>query len=120
MEYWNIGKRKFLTIFHHSTIPLFHFWGDYIFQVRSGLYGTPPDPEDVEQGLSCAKIGADKVFDFSLGNPNLEPPEKVRKTSWRSSAMNAPETCDMPNAGLKETREAVAGFLQRARSSFYL
>ena len=33
-----------------------------------------------EQGLELkSKLGADKVFDFSLGNPNLEPPDEVRK-----------------------------------------
>ena len=26
-----------------------------------------------------AKYGADQVFDFSLGNPNLEPPEKFNE-----------------------------------------
>src|SRR5512147_2042890 len=68
-----------------------------------------------EQGLELkAKIGADKVFDFSLGNPNLEPPEKVRKTILEVIGDERPgKHAYMPNAGLKETREAVAGFLAR-------
>jgi aspartate aminotransferase len=68
-----------------------------------------------EQGLELkAKIGADKVFDFSLGNPNLEPPEKVRKAVLEVIGDERPgKHAYMPNAGLKETREAVAGFLAR-------
>jgi aspartate aminotransferase len=68
-----------------------------------------------EQGLELkAKIGADKVFDFSLGNPNLEPPEKVRKAILEVIGDERPgKHAYMPNAGLKETREAVAGFLAK-------
>ncbi len=70
-----------------------------------------------EQGLELkAKIGADKVFDFSLGNPNLEPPEKVRKAILEVIGDERPgKHAYMPNAGLKETREAVAGFLAKER-----
>ena len=33
-----------------------------------------------EEGIARkAKYGADKVFDFSLGNPNLEPPAKFKE-----------------------------------------
>src|SRR5512147_1035052 len=68
-----------------------------------------------EQGIELkAKIGAGKVFDFSLGNPNLEPPEKVRRTILEVIGDERPgKHAYMPNAGLKETREAVAGFLAR-------
>ncbi len=68
-----------------------------------------------EQGIELkAKIGADKVFDFSLGNPNLEPPEKVRRTILEVIGDERPgKHAYMPNAGLKETREAVAGFLAK-------
>ena len=68
-----------------------------------------------EQGLELkAKIGAEKVFDFSLGNPNLEPPEKVRKAILEVIGDERPgKHAYMPNAGLKETREAVAGFLAK-------
>ncbi len=68
-----------------------------------------------EQGLELkAKIGADKVFDYSLGNPNLEPPEKVRKAILEVIGDERPgKHAYMPNAGLKETREAVSGFLAK-------
>jgi len=68
-----------------------------------------------EQGIELkAKLGPDKVFDFSLGNPNLEPPDQVRKTILEVMGDERPgKHAYMPNAGLKETREAVASFLAR-------
>ena len=68
-----------------------------------------------EQGLELkSKLGADKVFDFSLGNPNLEPPEQVRQAVMDVIQDPRPgKHAYMPNAGLKETREAVANFLTK-------
>ncbi|MBU1208005.1 MAG: pyridoxal phosphate-dependent aminotransferase [Proteobacteria bacterium] len=66
-----------------------------------------------EQGIELKnKLGADKVFDFSLGNPNLEPPQEVRKAILEVVSDERPgKHAYMPNAGLKDTREAVARFL---------
>jgi aspartate aminotransferase len=63
-----------------------------------------------EQGLELkSKFGAEKVFDFSLGNPNLEPPEEVRKTILEVMSDERPgKHAYMPNAGLRETRQAIA------------
>jgi aspartate aminotransferase len=68
-----------------------------------------------EQGIELkSKFGADKVFDFSLGNPNLEPPEKVKQAILKVMEDRRPgKHAYMPNAGLKETREAVANFLSK-------
>jgi len=65
-----------------------------------------------EGALRKEKYGPENVFDFSLGNPNLEPPAKVGEilrelTSNHSSGMHR----YMPNAGFVETREAVAHYL---------
>jgi aspartate aminotransferase len=39
-----------------------------------------------EEGIARkAKFGAENVFDFSLGNPNLEPPPKFREVLMRLS-----------------------------------
>ncbi len=59
-----------------------------------------------------AQYGADKVFDFSLGNPNLEPPSKV-KTVFEDLVRDPREGqhAYMSNAGLVETRQAVADYL---------
>ena len=53
--------------------------------------------------------GADKVFDFSLGNPDLEPPKEVLE-AIKDLANNrkAGDSAYMPNAGLLETRKAIA------------
>ncbi len=68
-----------------------------------------------EQGIELKnKLGPDKVFDFSLGNPNLEPPDEVHKAILDIMADKRPgKHAYMPNAGLKETRESVAGFLSK-------
>jgi len=65
-----------------------------------------------EGALRKAKYGPENVFDFSLGNPNLEPPAKVGEilrelASTSSSGMHR----YMPNAGFVETRKAVANYL---------
>jgi aspartate aminotransferase len=59
-----------------------------------------------------ARYGADRVFDFSLGNPNLEPPAKVREVLQDLVRDSTPgQHAYMSNAGLVETRQAVAGHL---------
>ena len=65
-----------------------------------------------EGAIRKAQYGPENVFDFSLGNPNLEPPEKVKAilkelVSNNSTGMHG----YMPNAGFVETRKAVAGYL---------
>lgn len=66
-----------------------------------------------EQGLELkSKFGADKVFDFSLGNPYPEPPDKVKESIIEEAKEARPgRHAYMPNAGLRETREAVASYL---------
>jgi aspartate aminotransferase len=58
--------------------------------------------------------GADKVFDFTLGNPDVEPPEQVIETLRRVVAGNRPTSHGyMPNAGYPAVREAIAAKLRR-------
>ncbi|MBU2499670.1 MAG: pyridoxal phosphate-dependent aminotransferase [Proteobacteria bacterium] len=68
-----------------------------------------------EEGIARkAKFGADKVFDFSLGNPNLEPPVRFKEVLKRLANDSAPGLhAYMPNAGLLSTRQAVADYLSR-------
>jgi len=59
--------------------------------------------------------GADKVFDFTLGNPEIEPPPAVLAAARR--VLDSPEPhlhAYMPNAGQPRVREAVAGRLRAA------
>ena len=53
--------------------------------------------------------GADKVFDFTLGNPEIEPPPAVLAAARRVLDSNEPHLhAYMPNAGHPRVREAVA------------
>jgi aspartate aminotransferase len=56
-----------------------------------------------------AQRGADRVFDFTLGNPEVEPPAGVLETLREVVAENRPHMHGyMPNAGFPEVREAIA------------
>ena len=67
------------------------------------------------------EIGADKVFDFSLGNPSVPAPASVRKSIERSLAELSPEQLHgyTPAPGLPETRTAVADSLNRRFNTSY-
>jgi aspartate aminotransferase len=53
--------------------------------------------------------GAENVFDFTLGNPDVEPPEAVIDALRRVVARNSPRShAYMPNAGYPEVRATVA------------
>jgi len=53
--------------------------------------------------------GAESVFDFSLGNPEVEPPDAVIQALRRVVALNPPHSHGyMPNAGYPEVRAALA------------
>ena len=66
-----------------------------------------------EEGMERkAKYGAENVFDFSLGNPDLEPPASVGEILGDLVKDASPGThAYMPNAGFVETRQAVADYL---------
>jgi aspartate aminotransferase len=60
--------------------------------------------------------GAENVFDFSIGNPDLEPPARVIDALRRVVSENRPRSHGyMPNAGYPEVRNKIAARL-RARS----
>ena len=67
-----------------------------------------------EEGVRLKRErGADAVFDFSLGNPDVEPPPAVLDALRRVVAGNrAGSHGYMPNPGFAEVREAVAGKLR--------
>ena len=72
-------------------------------------------------GQMKEKYGAENVFDFSLGNPNLEPPARFNEVLDKLVKDTVPGRHGyMPNAGYVETRQAVADYLNtfnRARFS---
>ena len=64
--------------------------------------------------------GADKVFDFTLGNPEIEPPPAVLAAARRVLDSDAPHLhAYMPNAGHPKVREAVARRVSKATGLEY-
>lgn len=78
--------------------------------IKEQLAGSSLIRKMFEEGIALkAEFGADNVYDFSLGNPDLEPPKKVKDVL--KSLAESPEKgmhSYMPNAGYKQTREAMA------------
>ncbi|MEA3386442.1 MAG: pyridoxal phosphate-dependent aminotransferase, partial [Thermodesulfobacteriota bacterium] len=61
-----------------------------------------------------AKFGADKVCDFSLGNPDLPPPESFQKILEAVTADRSPGVHSyMPNAGFLDVRSRIAAQVSR-------
>ncbi len=68
-----------------------------------------------EEGAELkARLGADRVYDFTLGNPDLEPPPRFKEALVEVARDPSPGLHGyMPNAGLLMTRQALAGHLSR-------
>ncbi len=66
-----------------------------------------------EKGNQLRRIhGDDKVYDFSLGNPIIEPPKKFKENIKVLAESNSPHLHGyISNQGLPEAREKVADFL---------
>lgn len=63
----------------------------------------------------AAEVGAENVYDFSLGNPNMPPPEAVRE-AMISILQNTPAMQIhgyMNNSGFESVRETIAASLNR-------
>lgn len=67
-----------------------------------------------------AQFGAENVFDFSLGNPNLEPPVEFKDTLKDLVNDTSPgQHTYMPNAGYEFTRRAVAEYLSQSNGQTF-
>jgi aspartate aminotransferase len=61
-----------------------------------------------------AEKGAENVYDFSLGNPNIEPPESFYQVMRRLAEDRSPgRHAYMPNAGYPAVRAKVAEYLSK-------
>lgn len=61
-----------------------------------------------------AERGAENVFDFTLGNPDVEPPDAVIEALRLVVERNLPRSHGyMPNAGFPEVREVMARRMRR-------
>lgn len=67
-----------------------------------------------EEGAELkARLGADRVYDFTLGNPDLEPPAAFKTALLEAVQDSRPGLhAYMPNPGLLATRRALAQYLE--------
>ena len=73
--------------------------------------------EIAEYGAEQAKrVGAENVFNFTIGSPSIDPPPCVYETIDRLRASVSPAQLHtyVPAVGLPEVREAVADYLTRS------
>jgi len=82
-------------------------------RIEKALEGASWIRKMFEEGDRLKRIhGPDKVFDFSLGNPIVEPPEEFFEELRRVANNPIPGMCRyMPNSGYEETRKSIAGML---------
>src|SRR4030042_435959 len=82
-------------------------------KVKNALEGASWVRRMFEQGEELKKLyGEENVFDFSLGNPNLEPPASLKKAlKALADQPIAGMHRYMPNNGYVETRRAVAQYI---------
>lgn len=88
-------------------------------QVKGYLGNSSMIRRMFEAGIELKKqYGADKVYDFSLGNPDLPPPPQVA-AAMNDLAVHAAEPFAfgyMPNAGSNTAREALAKLLTKEQN----
>ncbi len=68
-----------------------------------------------EEGQKMAAIyGAENVYDFSIGNPNVAPPDAVKKAILELVSEDSPRLhAYMSNAGFEDVREAICKSLNK-------
>jgi len=78
--------------------------------IRNALGSSSMIRKMFEEGSLLKKQhGADKVFDFSLGNPDLEPPPEFHRVFLKLAEEDKKGSHGyMPNAGYADVREALA------------
>jgi len=83
--------------------------------IKTTLSGSSWIRKMFEEGTRLkAAHGVENVFDFSLGNPNLKPPDKFRAALDAAVVSSISEGHGyMPNMGYPHVRKSVADFLSR-------
>lgn len=79
-------------------------------KIKAKLAGGSAIRKMFEEGNRLKKLyGEDKVFDFSIGNPDLEPPKEVAETLKELANNPTPGMHGyMSNSGYESTRAAIA------------
>ncbi len=72
-----------------------------------------------EEGARLKSIhGNDNVFDFSIGNPNLSPPQEFQEALEKVAARNEPGIHGyMPNTGYPFVRKAIAENIKKEQAA---
>lgn len=84
-------------------------------RIQEQLKKGSPIREAFEEGQRLAKIyGAENVFDFSIGNPYVEAPKKVKESIQKIIEQNPRQIHSyMNDAGYEDVREKIAESLNR-------
>jgi aspartate aminotransferase len=84
-------------------------------RIRTSMQNSSWIRRMFEEGAELkARLGPDQVYDFTLGNPDLEPPPQLKAELVKAAADPRPGLHSyMPNAGLLATRQALADMLSR-------
>jgi aspartate aminotransferase len=82
-------------------------------RIRTAMQNSSWIRRMFEEGAELkARLGADRVYDFTLGNPDLEPPPRFKEELLKVASDPRPgQHSYMPNAGLLATRQALAAML---------
>jgi aspartate aminotransferase len=85
-------------------------------KIQKSIEGSSWIRKMFEEGANLSRIhGAENVFDFTIGNPSVEPPAAFREELLRIANNPQPGMHRyMNNAGYEETRRAVAEVLSEA------
>ena len=86
--------------------------------VKDALAGSSMIRKMFEEGIQLKKqYGADKVFDFSLGNPDTDPPKEFHDVFIKLAQEDEKGSHGyMPNAGYPFVREAIAKKISREQN----
>ena len=84
-------------------------------RIQEQLKKGSPIREAFEEGQRLAKIyGAENVFDFSIGNPYVEAPKKVKESIQKIIEQNPRQIHSyMNDAGYEDVRKAIADNLNK-------
>lgn len=83
-------------------------------KMRDMVLNSSTIREMFEEGKRLSSIyGEENVFDFSIGNPNVEPPEEIKKIINKIINEEKPNFIHgyMNNSGYEDVREAIANHL---------
>jgi aspartate aminotransferase len=79
-------------------------------EIKSAIAGSSLIRKMFEEGARLKAVhGSEKVFDFSIGNPDIDPPPSFHRTLLRLLDEGRPLPHGyMPNAGFPDVREKIA------------